>query len=167
VIAWQYFPKSDDIPQHLRAVIRIFETRQHEISSDSHELSSNEVLAVLQDDLSHHFRVEKSKRVVDKIRVPVLFGRNGNIDKAFDADAFDELTGTVIEVEAGRAVVNYQFLKDLFEACMMHDVYYLVIAVRNVYHGNQDFNTVLTFFDTMYASRRLELPLKGILVVGY
>jgi len=30
-----------------------------------------------------------------------------------------------LEVEAGRAYTNYQFLKDLFQACMMHDVQYL------------------------------------------
>lgn len=29
--------------------------------------------------------------------------------------------------------MNNQFLKDLFQACMMQDVDYLVIAVRNEY----------------------------------
>lgn len=50
---------------------------------------------------------------------------------------------------------------------MMQDVDYLAIAVRNVYRGNKDFETVLKFFDTLYASNRLTLPLKGILVIGY
>jgi hypothetical protein len=72
-----------------------------------------------------------------------------------------------VEVEAGRAVVNNQFLKDLFQACMMHDVCYLAVAVRNFYKGRQDFDIVCRFLNTLYASQRLQLPLRGILVVGY
>ena len=73
----------------------------------------------------------------------------------------------MLEVEAGRAVVNNQFLKDLFQACMMHDVSHLAIAVRNVYRSSNDFERLMKFFDTLYASNRLQLPLKGILVIGY
>ena len=73
----------------------------------------------------------------------------------------------MIEVEAGRAVTNYQFLKDLFEATVMVDVDYLGIAVRNVYKRAKDFETVYSFLDTLHASERLKLPLKGILLIGY
>ena len=73
----------------------------------------------------------------------------------------------VIEIEAGRAVANYQFLKDIFQACVMHDVEQLVIAVRNDYRGSDDFDVVTNFMDTLYASNRLNLPLKGILIIGY
>jgi hypothetical protein len=48
----------------------------------------------------------------------------------------------VLEVEAARGVDNNQFLKDLFQACMMHDVQYLGIAVRNVYPQSPDFEKV-------------------------
>jgi len=50
---------------------------------------------------------------------------------------------------------------------MMHDVFFLAIAVRNTYKGSQDFETVCKFFNTVYASKRLQLPLRGILVLGY
>jgi hypothetical protein len=113
------------------------------------------------------FTVESGKKKGMKIRVPVLFGRNGKTEKAFDADAFHEKEGFVVEVEAGRGVVNNQFLKDFFQACMMHDVRYLAIAVRHTYKGNRDFDRVITFFDTLYASRRLTLPLHGILIIDY
>lgn len=72
--------------------------------------------------------------------------------------------------------MNNQFLKDLFQACMMQDVDYLVIAVRNEYkiktknnmeRTNYDFEEVCKFFDALYASDRLQLPLKGILIIGY
>jgi len=97
----------------------------------------------------------------------VLFGLNGKLEKSFDAEAFHRDSGFVLEVEAGRGVTNNQFLKDLFQACMMHDVRYLGIAIRNDYRGNPDFDRVVRFFDTMYASNRLKLPLRGILVIGY
>ncbi len=73
----------------------------------------------------------------------------------------------MLEVEAGRAVVNNQFLKDLFQACMMHGVNYLGIAVRNIYRNSNDFDRVIRFIDTLYASSRIRLPLKGILIIGY
>ena len=96
-----------------------------------------------------------------------MFGRNGRLDKSFDADAYHRDLRFVLEVEAGRGVLNNQFLKDLFQACMMHDADYLGIAVRNIYGQSADFEKVIRFFDTMYASNRLKLPLKGILVIGY
>ncbi len=168
MINWQYYPKSDSIPTHLSGVVGVFETHQEQISSDTNTFISDEVLGFLGNGLEGMgFQVEKSKKKADKIHVPVLFGRNGKLEKSFDADAFSQEQKTVIEVEAGRAVSNYQFLKDLFQASMMHEVDYLVIAVRNVYLKNKDFEKVISFFDTLYASNRLTLPLKGVLIIGY
>jgi hypothetical protein len=113
------------------------------------------------------FRVEKGKSSDDKIVVPVLFGRKGKILKCFNADAHAAASGWVLEVEAGRAVDNNQFLKDIFQACMMHDVLHLAIAVRNTYRNSDDFAKVEGFLETMYVSGRLQLPLKGILLIGY
>jgi hypothetical protein len=117
------------------------------------------------------FNVESGKTKAAKVNVPVLYGLNGRIEKSFDADAHHVGLGFVVEVEAGRAVVNNQFLKDLFQACMMYDVRYLGIAVRLLYEGgnrrSRDFEQVVTFFDTLYASNRLRLPLDGVVVIGY
>ncbi|WP_416420551.1 hypothetical protein ACLZHR_09565 [Priestia aryabhattai] len=169
MINWQYYPKSDKVPSHLLKVISVFESHKDIIESPINKLVSNDVLAILADDLENvDFKVERSKRREDKIRIPVLFGRNGEIERSFEADAYNEETKTVLEVEAGRAVDNYQFLKDLFQACVMHDTEYLAIAVKNIYKVSQaDFNKVTSFFDTLYASQRLKLPLKGILIIGY
>lgn len=53
----------------------------------------------------------------------------------------------------------------------MDEVEYLAIGVGNVHEAagikNRDFESVVTWFEALYASRRLELPLKGVLVVGY
>ena len=50
---------------------------------------------------------------------------------------------------------------------MMYNIDYLAIAVRNRYRSNNDFEKVETFFDTLYVSGRLRLPLAGVLVIGY
>lgn len=113
------------------------------------------------------FEVEKSEKATDKITVPVLFGLNGRPEKSFEADAVDRITHTVLEVAAGRGVTNFQLLKDVFEACMMHTIDYLAIAVRNRYRSSHDFEKVATFFDTLHASGRLRLPLAGVPVIGY
>lgn len=111
------------------------------------------------------------------IEVPVLFGKNNTLEKSFRADGYNNADKSVIEIEAGRAVMNNQFLKDLFQACMMQDVEYLTIAVKNEYMVNNkktgkvdkklDFDEVLKFFDALYSNNRLILPLHGILIIGY
>ena len=99
--------------------------------------------------------------------MPVLFGAQGKPAKVFEADAFSREHGFVLEVEAGRGVTNNQFLKDPFQACMMHDVRYFGVAVRNVYRKSHDCDRMSTFFDTLYASRRLDLPFMGMVAIGY
>jgi len=168
MIQWMFFPRSTHCPRLGREVVRAFEAVDAQIDSEHHELSSNEVLAAVTSGLAQlGFRVETGKTAAEKVSVPVLFGKNGSLDKSFEADAFHETEGFVVEVEAGRGVVNNQFLKDLFQACMMHGVRHLAIAVRNTYRGSKDFDRVVVFFETLYASSRLQLPLEGILVLGY
>ena len=170
--SWILFPNSLRPSDELRELAAIFDKHMEEISSAAHGLSSNDVLAVVADDLeASGYLVEKSKRAEDLIRMPVLFGERGALEKEFYADAYHPGAHIVLEVEAGRAVANNQFLKDLFEACMMEDSEYLCIAVRKQYSGggvnSQDYDRVCTFLRTLYASNRLQLPLKGIMVLGY
>ena len=165
MLNYQFFPKTKQIPEHLQQVVTAFENIYTSINSEHTNLKSNEVLAVVASQLSKiSFDVEQQG---NKIRVPVLFGRNGVVTKSFEADAYHKDTKTVIEVEAGRALTNYQFLKDLFEDCMMNEAEYLVIAVRNFYRSSPDFDKIEQFFDTLYQSERLQLPLAGILLIGY
>jgi len=55
----------------------------------------------------------------------------------------------------------------LFQACVMQNVDYLVIAVRQDYRGTDDYSKVVAFLETLYASSRLQLPLSGVLIIGY
>ena len=136
MINWAYFPKSSKATDLSIQVVDCFKAVESEISSDKHTLKSDEALReVSQGLVSIGFAVESGKKKAEKIEVPVLFGINGKVEKSFNADAFHQAEGFVLEVEAGRATVNHQFLKDLFQACMMHDVHYLGIAVRNMYEA--------------------------------
>jgi len=169
MIHWCYFPNTDTPNSLIMDLIDVFRKNANNIDSETHEVQdSNTVLKKLTRDLqSLSFNVETGKKNSEKIHIPVLYGIDGKIEKRFEADAFHQKEGIVLEIEAGRAVTNYQFLKDLFQACMMQDVIYLSIAVRNTYKKSKDFNKVVTFFDTLYKSDRLILPLKGVLIIGY
>jgi hypothetical protein len=89
------------------------------------------------------------------------------VEKSFSADAWNADARMVLEVEAGTAVANNAFLKDLFEACMMDDVDYLGLAVRKRYRKSPDYSRIANSFETIYASHRMSLPIKGILLLGY
>ncbi|MEY4322293.1 MAG: hypothetical protein RL410_74 [Actinomycetota bacterium] len=168
-VTWQYFPKSEACPETLVNVVTVFEDAFHALGSHNHPgQSSNEALGHVRPGLLDlGFDVESGKTAELKIAVPVLYGANGIPVKTFEADAFHREHGIVLEVEAGRAHANNQFLKDIFQACVMQGVLYLAIAVRNDYRGSDDFAKICTFLETLYASNRLNLPLKGILLVGY
>jgi hypothetical protein len=169
MINWVYFPKSSPPPEFGLLIVALFEEMASAIDSSKMAVQhSDAVMARLRPRLEKlGFRVEKGKSSEDKIVVPVLFGRKGKILKCFNADAHAPSKAWVLEVEAGRAVDNNQFLKDIFQACMMHDVLHLAIAVRNSYRNSDDFAKVESFLETLYVSGRLQLPLKGILLIGY
>ncbi|MCL4362621.1 hypothetical protein M1585_04035 [Candidatus Parvarchaeota archaeon] len=166
---WKYYPDYSAIPSHLLRVFEAFSSKEEKISTDKDQkMDSNHVLEIVAEGLERiGFVVEHGKKKEEKIKLPVLFGKNGKPVKSFDVDAYNENSKTVIEVEAGRAVTNNQFLKDFFEAIVMTGVDYCVIAVRKSYRENNDFEEVIKFFDTLYSSRRFDSQLKGLLVIGY
>ena len=168
MIRYQFFPRSRGVTEEIQKVIDCFKAVDKKIDSSCHKLQSDSVLAKVRLLLEKEgYCVEKSKREKEKINVPVLFGNDNKVDKFFNADALSNDGRIVIEVEAGRATENNQFLKDIFEACMMFDVEYLVLAVRNEYRTHKDFDKIYQFLETLYISNRLHLPLKGVLLIGY
>ncbi len=127
MLQYQLFPRSVGLTDELSRIILCFEAVYEHIKSPDNTLNSDGVLQFLRPHLEQiGFRVETGKTKGEKIPVPVLFGLNNRIDRSFDADGVSGDGRIVLEVEAGRAVVNYQFLKDIFQACMMHGVEYLV-----------------------------------------
>ena len=175
MINYQFFPRSHGVTTEIKAIIDCFKQIEP-LLEENVQRTSNEVLALVRPHLEAiGFAVETGKGKDEKIDVPVLFGENNEVDKSFFADALSADGKIVIEVEAGRAVRNNQFLKDIFQACMMFEVEYLVIAVLNEYKFNSggrqtvghDYQEIKTFLETLYVSNRLRLPLKGILLIGY
>lgn len=173
MINFQFFPRSRGLDSRMSKIVEAFKLVD---ASSSVQMRSNDMLALVRPHLEEiGFKVERGKHKNEKIDVPVLFGENNEVDKSFWADALSEDGSIVLEVEAGRAVRNNQFLKDIFQASMMFEVEYLVLAVLNEYHFNnkggsgtsKDYSEVKTFLETMYVSNRLRLPLKGILLIGY
>ena len=176
MINYQFFPRSHGVTTEIKAIIDCFKQIEPQLEEENVQRTSNEVLALVRPHLETiGFAVETGKGKEEKIDVPVLFGENNEVDKSFFADALSADGKIVIEVEAGRAVRNNQFLKDIFQACMMFEVEYLVIAVLNEYKFNSggrqtvghDYQEIKTFLETLYVSNRLRLPLKGILLIGY
>ena len=114
MLKYQLFPRSVGIIPELKQVIECFEKNYDSIKSPLNELKSDDVLQILRQDLENiNFNVETGKTHLGKIKVPVLYSLNGREDKSFNADAVSQNQRIVIEVEAGRAYVNNQFLKDI------------------------------------------------------
>jgi hypothetical protein len=170
---WIFFPKTSPTPTFLRESLKAFEKVHSEIDSSKNDnnenrLKSDDVLKIVAPHLINlGYEVECGKKKAEKISIPVLFGNEGKVEKSFDADAWHKDFKTVIEVEAGRAYANHQFLKDIFQASVMTDVDYLVIAVRSLYKGANDFDKISKWLEIIYLTNRIRLELKGILLIGY
>jgi hypothetical protein len=73
MIRFQFFPRSQGITPSIREVIDCFTAADTEITSASHELNSNYVLALLRPHLERlSFRVEVGRRAAQKISVLFL-----------------------------------------------------------------------------------------------
>lgn len=170
---WIFFPRTESVPDFINKTLGVFEKYSREIDStkndnDKDRLTSNMVLSKIERSLTDiGYKVETSKKKNDKVRIPVLYGENGKEELAFEADAYHKEWRTVIEVEAGRAFINYQFLKDIFQASMMMETDYIILAVRNLYLGKNDYEKIQKFIEVIYLTNKIKLDLKGIILVGY
>lgn len=168
MLQYNFFPESFERNSQIENILQCFVQVQEQIDSQKNQLSSNEVLSLLRPYLKEaDMQVEEGKAKSQRIRIPILFGSTSEDEKYFEPDALSRDGKIVLEVEAGRAVDNNQFLKNIFKACMMLKVEYLIMAVRNNYRGNNDFDTVCAYLKTLYASQRVTLALAGIIIIGY
>lgn len=172
MINWAYFPKNRKCDDMSLKIIEAFKNNENLIDSNSHKYKSDKVLSIVCNDLEAiGFNVEKGKKKGEKVVMPVLYGINGVVEKTFEVDAYNPDYNYVVEIEAGRGYANNQFLKDFFEATSMDEVDRLCIAVRNIYvtsdNSSKDFEKVCKFFESMYVSGRLGIPLTSILIIGY
>lgn len=168
---YAYFSQEEEMPSFLSDLINVFIKNESLISSShpqsKNSLTSDEVLGLLREDLINlGYEVERDRSKDGRVIIP-----NVNLNREFFVDAWNNNFKVVLEVEAGRAYANNQFLKDLFESCIIPQVEYLVIAVKNVYsikqYKSHDFKRISDFMTCLHESERKFIPLKGILIIGY
>lgn len=124
---------------------------------------------------------------IDAARLPFLIdlasparpggedGGGGQGDDGHDIDAFHDEFGIVVEVEAGRAASNNATYRDIIRASLILDANYLVLLLPVIYRFNNRgqlasvaaFTRGLDLLSALYASQRLPLSLRGVLLVGY
>jgi hypothetical protein len=67
--------------------------------------------------------------------------------------------------------MNNSDYRDLIRASLMVDASYLLLAMMLEYSGGgsvvRSYDATRARMDAIYASERLRLPLKGILLIGY
>lgn len=170
---WKFYPSRSPAPPWVADVVGAFKAAAPQIDSTGNKgVSSDAALAVLCPGLTQlGFEVEGSKSKADRISRPVLFGEAGRTRVAYEVDGFHAQHGVVLEVEAGRGAANNADYRDLIRASLMVDADYLVLAMMLQYTAGK--TTIRSYaqtrdrIDAIYASERLKLPLKGILLVGY
>jgi hypothetical protein len=170
---WKFYPSRSPAPEWVADVVAAFAGAGPEIDSRSnHGVTSDAALASVRGSLVElGFQVEGSKSKADRISRPVLFGEIGKSRLAYEVDGYNPEHRAVLEVEAGRGAANNADYRDLIRASLMVDADYLILAMMLEYTAGK--TTVRSYdqtrdrIDAVYASDRLKLPLKGILLVGY
>jgi len=117
------------------------------------------------------FTIEASKIKADKIWRPVLFGEVGRPLVAYEVDGFHAGHGIVLEVESGRGAAGNADYRDLIRTSLIVDAEYLILGMMLEYKTGKmtirSYERTREQIDAIYASDRLPLPFKGILLVGY
>lgn len=177
--SWKYYPPRERPPDWVADVVAVFAAIQGEIDSSAVSgTTSDKALSMLRPGLvGLGFDVEAGKKKLDKIRRPVLFGEMGSEDLAYEVDAFHPGMGIALEVEAGRGARGNAVYRDLIQTSLLVDARYLVLAVAQEYRHKlkanvagavvQSYRDARRILDAIYVSTRLQLPLNGILLVGY
>jgi hypothetical protein len=174
---YMFFPRTKTPPAWAEEVLGVFRQHRTEIDTkNARHSTSDEVLAMLRPDLEHiGFKVESGKRQSEKLHRPVLFGEMGSHDVKYEIDAYQEANKIVLEVEAGRAIMGNAIFRDIIQMSLMVDADHAVIAMPQVYSyksggktmTNRAYEDGFGILDAIWSSDRLQLPFKGLLLVGY
>ncbi len=171
--AWKFYPSRSIAPDWVQGVVGAFATAAPQIDSRSnHGVTSDAALAVLRPALVElGFEIEAGKTAAGKIRRPVLFGENGRALVAYEVDGFHEQLGIALEIEAGRGAAGNADYRDLVRTSLIVDADYLVLGMMLEYKTGtttmRSYERTRDQIDAIYASERLKLPFRGILLIGY
>lgn len=170
---WQFYPSRSAPPLWARDIAGVFTAVKPAIDSRSNSgVNSDTALAALRPGLEQlGFEVESSKQKAGKIFRPVLFEEQGRPLVAYEVDGYHPDHRAVLEVEAGRGAANNADYRDLVRTSLMVDADFLILAMMLEYHSAG--SVMLSYkrtrdrLDAIYASERIKLPFKGVLLIGY
>jgi hypothetical protein len=172
-LQWSYFPRFSSPPSWMIEAIAAIDSQKSQIESKLHDkLDSDEVLEHIRIPLENlGWEIEKGKTKAQKIERPVLHGDNGIPRVKYEIDGWHNSHKAVMEVESGRGWQGNAVYRDLIRASIMQEVDYLLLGVRQQYkYANvtqNDFEKTREQVEAIYASGRLNLPFKGLLVFGW
>lgn len=175
---WSYYPANTRPPEWVEKIVACVAAQEATISTEVRKtgLSSDEVLRRLEPGLTAAgYDVETGKAKMGKISRPVLFGENGRPLVSYEVDAFHEALGIVVEVEAGRGARGNAEYRDLLRTSLILDARYLALLLPIAYRfksGTREgvemaYKNTRGLLDAVYASRRLQFPFDGIVLMGY
>ena len=174
---WFWYPSTDTPPEWVSQIVDVFQHSQSAIDSNEIQgLKSDGVLGEVAEGLVElGFEVETGKQKKEKILRPVLFGGQGIPRVTYEVDGVHDELGIVLEIEAGRGWMGNAFYRDLIRTSLIVGAEYLVLAMMNEYRykagnketTNRSYDQARDQLDAIYASGRLQLPFKGILLIGY
>jgi hypothetical protein len=170
---WKFYPSRSPAPEWVVKVVGAFSDAGSNIDSRSkHGVTSDAALAHLRPALvALGFEIEAGKTASGKIRRPVLFGESGRPVVAYEVDGFHPELGIVLEVEAGRGAAGNADYRDLVRTSLIVDAEYLILGMMLEYKTGKatmrSYERTRDQIDAIYASERLRLPFKGVLLVGY
>ena len=170
---WKFYPSRSQEPEWVIDVVAVFSAAGPRINSTTGQgVTSDTALAVLRPALvALGFEIEASKTKAGKIRRPVLFGEMGRPLVAYEVDGFHPEHGIVLEVEAGRGAAGNADYRDLIRTSLIVDANYLILGMMIEYRTGKmimrSYEHTREQIDAIYASERLKLPFKGVLLVGY
>jgi hypothetical protein len=171
---WVYYPNSEAPPRWAREFVDAVASVKDEIDSVAKSgLTSDVVLSHLRPHLvALGYSVEASKKRVDKIRRPVLFGEAGRERVAYEVDAVQDELGVLVEVEAGRGAMGNAVYRDLVRSSLVVGARFLALGVMSEYRYGAagvtaSYRDARDLLDAIYASGRLRFPFEGVLLFGY
>ncbi len=171
---WTYFPTSAEPPAWAWDLVGAVEACRGEIESANHSgLTSDAVLLHLRPGLEKlGYTVEASKKRVDKVRRPVLFGDEGSVRVAYEVDAVHDDLGVLVEIEAGRGAMGNAVYRDLIRTSLIVGARFLALGVMQEYRYStagftQSYRDAKDLLDAVFASGRLQFPFEGVLLFGY
>lgn len=170
---WKFYPSRSPAPPWVTDVVATFAAAAPSIDSRAnHGVTSDNALALLRPGLVDlGFEIEAGKKATGKIRRPVLYGEVGQPRVAYEVDGFHPEHQIILEVEAGRGAAGNADYRDLIRTSLIVDADYLILGMMLEYRTGKStmrsYGRTRDQIDAIYASERLRLPFKGVLLIGY